>query len=138
MKFQKGQSGNPKGRPKGKRDSATLIRELLDKAAPDVVDMTLEAARAGDTTAMRALLDKIVPNARPERRPVTVTLLGNTPADKARYIIDLVSNGQLSTDQADDLMAVLVSMTKIIESTEFVERLEQLEAHYGNQQTHAH
>jgi hypothetical protein len=30
-RFQPGHSGNPKGRPKGKKNTATLVREILDR-----------------------------------------------------------------------------------------------------------
>ena len=29
--YQPGQSGNPKGRPKGRKNTATLLREILDR-----------------------------------------------------------------------------------------------------------
>ena len=32
--FKKGQSGNPKGYPKGKRNMKTILRELLQEASP--------------------------------------------------------------------------------------------------------
>lgn len=36
-KFAKGQSGNPKGRPKGARNISTVLKEMLQQLAPDDV-----------------------------------------------------------------------------------------------------
>lgn len=137
MKFQKGQSGNPKGRPPGKTHSRE-IRELLAKAAPDVVNMTYQRAMEGDATALKILMDRLIPPLRAQSQPTQAAIEGDTPADKARHIMALVSTGQLSTDQADDLMATLVSMTRIVETTEILDRIEQLEAHYGSQSLNTH
>ena len=60
--FQKGQSGNPKGRPKGARNKATLAMEtLLNGEAATLTRKTVEMALAGDTTALRLCLDRIMP-----------------------------------------------------------------------------
>lgn len=35
--FEKGQSGNPNGRPKGSRNVSTVLARMLDEIAPDIV-----------------------------------------------------------------------------------------------------
>ena len=60
--FQKGQSGNPSGRPKGARNKATLAMEiLLDGEADRLTRKVVEMALAGDTTALRLCLERIMP-----------------------------------------------------------------------------
>jgi uncharacterized protein DUF5681 len=62
MTFKKGQSGNPEGRPPGSRNKATLlIEQLLDNDAKSIVEKAIELAKAGDGTALRLCLDRIVP-----------------------------------------------------------------------------
>ena len=52
--FQRGQSGNPNGKPKGVRNRATLAAEaLLDGEAEALTRKVVEMALAGDSTAMR-------------------------------------------------------------------------------------
>lgn len=62
-----GQSGNPKGRPKGSRHFSTLIREAITKVAEDtgtsddkeIVRALVEKAKAGDLKAVDMVLDRV-------------------------------------------------------------------------------
>ena len=57
-----GQSGNPKGRPAGSRNRASLLLEhLIEGEGQAVVQALLAAAKGGDVPAARALLDRLVP-----------------------------------------------------------------------------
>lgn len=63
--WKKGQSGNPAGKPKGTRNRATIIRELLEAKATDgdgqIADQITRAlinkAAEGDVAAFRELFD---------------------------------------------------------------------------------
>lgn len=61
MGFEKGQSGNPSGRPKGAKDKRTELRELLQPHAPALVEKAVQLALMGDTTALKMCLDRIIP-----------------------------------------------------------------------------
>ena len=65
-----GQSGNPKGRPKGARNRATVAAEtLLDGEAEALTRKAVEMALEGDSTALRLCLERILPARRD--RPVS-------------------------------------------------------------------
>jgi hypothetical protein len=71
--FKKGQSGNPNGRPKGRRNRATVVRQWLEVAQQSknpitgetemleqqdlIVLAQIKAAREGSTQAFNALMD---------------------------------------------------------------------------------
>lgn len=71
--FQKGQSGNPKGRPKGSKNRTTLVRELLEMEstfqnplngkeqrlsyAEQIVIAQIAEARNGNVQAFKELMD---------------------------------------------------------------------------------
>jgi hypothetical protein len=60
-KFAKGFSANPRGNPKGSRHRATLAAEaLLDGDAEALTRKCVEMALAGDATAMRLCLDRLI------------------------------------------------------------------------------
>jgi hypothetical protein len=87
--FAKGQSGNPKGKPKGPRHQTTMLAEkLMQDAAKDVVQAVLEAAKGGDMTAARLVLERIAPVMK--GRPVHLDLpLVQTAADIAAAVATL-------------------------------------------------
>jgi len=60
--FRQGTSGNPRGRPKGARNRATVTAEaLLDGEAEAISRKLIEKALEGDTTALRLCLERILP-----------------------------------------------------------------------------
>ncbi len=64
--FAKGQSGNPAGRPRGARNRATRIAQLLlDGEAAALSRKAIELALAGDALALKLCLDRILA---PQRR----------------------------------------------------------------------
>lgn len=65
--FQPGQSGNPKGKPKGARHFSTLIREAIQKVAEGddepadrmIVKQLVDKARKGDLSAIDRVIDRV-------------------------------------------------------------------------------
>src|SRR3954470_2065004 len=62
MGFQKGQSGNPHGKPKGTRHRVTVAAEtLLEGEAEAITRKAIELAKEGDGPALRLSMDRIYP-----------------------------------------------------------------------------
>lgn len=60
-KFQKGQSGNPFGRPKGVRNKAILLAEkLLENETEEICRQAIELAKKGNIQAIKIILDRIL------------------------------------------------------------------------------
>src|SRR4051794_1011252 len=71
--FRPGRSGNPQGKARETRHNITILAErLMGADVKAVVAKVVEAAKAGDMTASRLILDRIVPARR--GRPVQFTL----------------------------------------------------------------
>jgi hypothetical protein len=71
--FRPGQSGNPRGKPKGVRNRATLAAEaLLDGEAEALTRKAVEMALAGDVMALRLCLERLVPPRK--ERPLSFAL----------------------------------------------------------------
>jgi hypothetical protein len=61
-RFQKGRSGNPKGKPKGTRNRTTIISQnLLEGEAEALVRKVVQLALEGDLTCLRICLERLVP-----------------------------------------------------------------------------
>jgi Family of unknown function (DUF5681) len=105
-RFLPGVSGNPGGRPKGALNRTTLAAmALLDSEAEMLTQRAIEAARGGDMTALKLVLDRIIP---PRRRPIVQIDLDDlyelSDAVAAhRRVIQAAIDGGLSLDEADRL-----------------------------------
>ncbi len=61
-RFQKGQSGNPQGKPKGARNATTIVAQnLLDGEAEALVRKVVQLALEGDLTCLRICIERLVP-----------------------------------------------------------------------------
>ena len=81
--FQKGQSGNPDGRPKGSRNATTLALEtLLDGQATALTQKAIDLALIGDMAALRICMDRILPPRKD--RPITFDFLAVQPLNFGR------------------------------------------------------
>jgi hypothetical protein len=128
--FQKGQSGNPAGRPKGARNKATLALEaLLDGEAEALTRKAIEMAKDGDMTAMRLCMDRIMPPRKD--RPVSFALPTlKTAADAIKAtsaIAEAVAAGDLTPMEAGELVKLVDGFTKAFELHEIEQRLAKLE-----------
>ena len=120
--FQKGQSGNPSGKPPGTRNKATMLAEkLMQDDARDIVRVVLEAAKGGDMTAARLVLERIAPVRK--GRPVYFDLPPvNTAADIAAAMAALttaMASGDLTPDEAATVASVLEMRRQTLEVGEF-------------------
>ena len=82
--FKKGQSGNPAGKPKGTRHKTALLAEkLMSDDVEAIVKAVVDAAKSGDLTAAKIVLDRIAPARRDN--PVRFELPAiESPADAAK------------------------------------------------------
>ena len=128
--FKKGQSGNPKGKPVGARHTATLAaEELLDGEAETLTRKAVELALAGDTTALRLCLERILP---PRKgRPITFTLPKMTNTGDLRAaalaILGAVSEGSISPEEGATVVPLIEAVRKAMETDELSRRVDALE-----------
>src|SRR5215813_13824911 len=127
MPFQKGESGNPAGRPRRSRNRATLLMEgLLADDAEAIGRKAIEMAKQGDMAAIRLCMDRLSPPRKDE--PVAFELPPlDKPADSvaaAATIVAAVAAGE----EAAELAKVIDVYVRAIETKGFDERLTKLEA----------
>ena len=129
-RFQKGQSGNPAGKPKGSRHRATILAEkLMEDDAKEVVEQVINKAKTGDMAAARLILDRIAPCRR--SRPVQFTLPTLSSAvdlvAAVGSILGAVAAGELTPDEGQSVAALIESKRKAIETADLETRLSALE-----------
>ena len=127
VQFTKGVSGNPAGRPRGIRDKRHRYAESIESMIPQVLESVYQKALAGDMTAAKMLLDRTLPNKRPEQERVEIEHSGNIASD-AQNVLRSVLDGEVSPDVGASLLSAMTSVLKAIEVEELTKRIEALES----------
>ena len=114
----------------GARHKATVAAEaLLDGEAEALTRKAVEMALAGDSTALRLCLDRILPPRR--ERPVRFRLpVLESPDDAAAAMAALaaaVANASITAGEAGELSKLVDAYVRAIEANEFEQRLRALE-----------
>lgn len=122
--FAQGNAGGP-GRPVGSVNA--LLRQARDAAEQIALPQIIDHARAGDLYACRVLLQLGLPKMRPVSIPEPFSLQGDTMSEKAQAIIDLVANGELSTQTASEVASIISTACKVDELTELRLRIEAID-----------
>jgi hypothetical protein len=129
--FVKGRSGNPAGKPKGTRHRATQLAEkLLRDDVADVMRSVLTAAKGGDMTAARLVLERIVPVRK--GKPVIFDIPAiEKPGDVLAAVGSLLAAmaaGQLTPEEASAAAGVIEVHRKAVETVDLDARLATLES----------
>lgn len=127
MAFVKGVSGNAKGRPKGV-SKIERLRALIEPEAPALFKVAIDAAKAGDSTMMRLLLERVCPPLKADSQPEVLDLdLTGTPTDNSKEILQAATDGRISVDDATQLLQGIAAQCRIQEITDLEARLSVLE-----------
>ncbi|MFI5015830.1 MAG: DUF5681 domain-containing protein, partial [Hyphomicrobiales bacterium] len=128
--FQPGQSGNPKGRPKGSRNVTTLMLEaLLEGEGEAILGKFIERAMQGDSRAQKACIYRLLPAGRDRRvsfrLPDIATEDDGPKATQA--LLSAVAAGEISASEASTVMKLLDAHMQMLrrrrEETEPSERV---------------
>lgn len=138
-RFTRGTSGNPAGKPKGRRHRATeAVLALLEGEAEALTRRAVELALKGDgkdaVLALRLCLERLAPPPR-DRRVVldlpTVDSAGGCVHAMAA-IVAAVGAGELTPSEAQALSALVEATRRAVETEDIAERLAALEERIGS------
>ena len=76
MTFKKGKSGNPAGRPRG-TGKADKLRRAIEGDLEEIIKAMVTAARDGDVSAAKLLLDRTIPALKPMDTPLSLQTGGS-------------------------------------------------------------
>ena len=122
--------GNP-GRPRGSKNKMTrLLEELVAGEGEKLAQKAVELALAGNVKCLHFCLDRLMP--RRTGRPIDFTL---PPVNEARdiaaaiaAITTAVNDGNLTAEEAGQLMQILNGYAKALETYDFAARIAALES----------
>ena len=120
-------SPNPKGRPKGIVDRRVKLRELIEPHGEEIILKLIGMAKRGDIQAAKLLLDRSCPVLKADSIPVNVNIPAGSLAEQAAAIFKEATGGKLSTEDAQQLMAILTGHAKVVELDGLLTRIENLE-----------
>ena len=129
-RFEKGQSGNPAGKPTGARDKRTELRELLRPHAKDLVAKVVELAKSGDTTALRICIDRLIAPAKARDNTVSLDSPEGPLSQQGQAVLTALYTSRITPDEAVTLMQAISAQARLIEASELERRIAALEAQH--------
>lgn len=136
-KWQRGQSGNPQGRPPGRSNqSHGALLNVVREGAEAVVRRVLREAANGDMRAAKLILDRALP--RRVCRPVpsfelpTITSLQDASLALGAIVAATV-RGELTIEEASGLVQLVEGFRRMIETTELEVRVAEVEKHLSQE-----
>jgi Family of unknown function (DUF5681) len=126
-----GQSGNPKGMPKGSKHKATIFAEqLFQGESEELVRRVIELAKAGDPACLKLCLERILPPLKSRLvhfKLPTIRTLGDA-LNALTSLVEGISTGALLPEDGESLLTAITTFARVIETAGLEEKLNQLEA----------
>ena len=128
--FRKGQSGNPAGKPRGTRNRVTVMsQQLMNDDVDAIVRAVTEAAKGGDMTAAKIVLDRLAPIRKGSLVPFSLPEIRSAAGalEASNAVLSACANGEITPQEAADINNLIAGHVKLIEVVELEKRIEQLE-----------
>ena len=132
-RWQKGQSGNPRGRPRNSRSQlAAQLDAAAEQDAPRVYAAIRQSALKGDTTAQAMLMARWWPAMKRTYADIPDMPAIENAEDIGRacaHIVARVANGEMTLEEGAALSELLERLQKSLVAVDVEERLAALESH---------
>jgi hypothetical protein len=119
-----------RGRPLGSRNKTTVMLEsMLNEYGPAVLRKCLAKALEGDGTAMRLVMERLLPPARDTRVQFRLPKIKSS-ADLVKAgeaVLKALAAGELGIEPAKDVLAMFASHGRILEEQVVEQRVSALE-----------
>lgn len=130
-KWKPGQTGNPRGRPKGAGE-VSKIRTAIAAQVPALIEKLTALAMAGDVGAARLLLERAVAPLRAAEQAQALNLPKGTLTEQAQAVLAEVAAGNLAPGQGAALLGGIATLARVTEIDELERRLSALEKSNGD------
>lgn len=129
-KFKRGQSGNPKGKPKGARNKSTLAAEkLLEGSLDRICKRIEEEALNGNMQAAKMILDRFLPVRKDRSIKIDFPQINSLEdvLNAIGSIVNAVGSGEISPSEGESLSRTLDMYSKAFETHQLEVRLREIE-----------
>jgi hypothetical protein len=116
-RFRLGQSGNPLGRPKGARNRSTISAEvLLEGEAQALTWKAIQLAMAGDTTALRLCLERLLPPRKDRPLAIELPVIANASdaVSAMSAVLAAVGEGTITPSEAVTLASLIEAYRRVV------------------------
>jgi hypothetical protein len=118
------------GRPQGSRNSATIaLQALLDSEGEQVTRKCIELALAGDSTAMRLVIERLLPPTKERHLNLSLPRV-EVPQDvtaATSAVLEAVASGAITPSEGQAVQSLIESQRKSIETLALEARLAAIE-----------
>ena len=126
--FQKGQSGNPEGRPPGLVDRRRRMASAYSGEFDAIAEAVIKKAKEGDVAAASLYLSRVDPPLKPKAEKVRFTLNTALPlAQQAAQVVQAVANAEIAPEDAQIVLSCLSTYAQLVQADEVQARLAALE-----------
>jgi hypothetical protein len=128
--WKKGQSGNPKGAPKGRKWTRTRVIEAINGNAGDFLEKLREIALDGNVPALKAIMAPLIAQAQDNPIRYKWTTKRESAQDliiEGNAVLDAVSRGELTLREAEALSKILERQRQAVESATAGDRRNEFE-----------
>jgi hypothetical protein len=131
-RFNKGQSGNPGGRPKGRTNPILASIKKEFGGEPEFWEHIAEAAKNGDQNCLNLLASRVRPPFKARSVCVELNIKGDSARDYTSGVLSAVAGGRLAPDEAASLLTAILAGDRLEKLEELEQRVNQLvERHNG-------
>ena len=117
------------GRPLGSRNKRLLLQEFLEEYGQPVVHRIVKKAADGDRTAMKLVMDRLLPVAQEDRMAIELPEL-RTSSDltaASAAVIEALAKGEITVEQSRAMAELLQAHRSLFVSEEMERRVASLE-----------
>lgn len=100
---------------------------MVEPDLPDIVKALTSAAKGGDVAAIKVIYDRIVPSVKPSSEDLSIRTKG-TLQERGEALVSSMIRGGISPEQASVALNALAAQAKLVEQSEILDRIAQLEA----------